>query len=210
MTVEPKSIDDFRAILSKSISRPTLYQVIVDFPQGTSSRKSNDQLEFLCNQASVPPVAVNTLAVPGHEAMGVTREQPTMVVFNSPFTISVISDRDYTVYKDLKRWLDVVAVNANPNALANFSGSSQRINYYDEFARSIELKKLELQGGQGSRQPGSYSEPFSVIFNKAYPVRIGEVTLDSGKDNSYVEYTVDFAYETYTFKTGQGLTLNGL
>ena len=197
------SYDSVKALISRGVSRPTLYQVIVNFP-GFLGRESNDQLEFLCSKAAVPPVAVNTLAVNGHEAMGVTREQPTMVVFNSPFTISVISDQNYTVYKDLKRWLDAVAINANPNQNAlGAGGSSQRMLYYDTFKRDIELIKLEQQGSTGTSQSYDYAEPFRVRFNNAFPVRIGEITLDSGNQNSYVEYTVDFAYETYTFEQGQ-------
>ena len=114
MTVEPKSIDDVKALVSKGVSRPTLYQVIVNLPQQVAglNRNLNDNLEILTTKASVPSTAVNTIAVNGHEAMGVTREQPTVVAFNSPFTIQVMADRDYTAYKAFKRWLDQVAVNA--------------------------------------------------------------------------------------------------
>lgn len=212
MAVEPRGIEDLKSMLSKGISRPTLYQVIVTYPRAIAglTQSANDQLEFLCTKTAVPPASVNTIAVPGHEAMGVTREQPTMVTFNSPFTITVMSDRDYTVYKSIKRWLDQVAENANPNLFGGFNGQSQRMGYYEDFATTIELKKLELQGGRGTREPGSYSEPFTINFTNAFPVRIGEITLGADMTDTAVEFTVDFAYETYTFETGQGRTVNGL
>ena len=203
MTVEPKSIDDVKALVSKGVSRPTLYQVIVNLPQQVAglNRNLNDNLEILTTRASVPSTAVNTIAVNGHEAMGVTREQPTVVTFNSPFTIQVMADRDYTAYKAIKRWLDQVAINANPNERRfGVNGQSQRINYYNTFATSIELKKLEFQGGRGSREANSYAEPFRVIFNNCFPVRLGEIALAADATDSAVEFQVDFAYETYSFQ----------
>ena len=199
------SYDAVKALLAKGVSRPTLYQVIIDFGAfGLAGRGSNNQLEFLCKRAAVPPVSLNTLAVAGHEAIGVTREQPTVVNFGSPFSITVISDRDYTVYKDLKRWFNGIAVNANPSVFGSFSGQSQRMKYYSTFARDITLIKQELQGGQGSRQPNGLVEPFRVTFNRAFPVRLGEITLASDATDSAVEFTVDFAFETYTFQDPLG------
>ena len=166
------SYNSVKALLSRGISRPSLYEVLV--PLGIGGLNAQEQLRFLCSKTAVPPVSVNTIAVNGHEAMGVTREQPTFVQFTSPFSITVISDRDYTVYKALKRWLDTVATNANPNRIGGVNGQSQRISYYDTFRRNIILKKLEQQGGRGTREPNSYSEPFRIEFNNAFPVNIGE------------------------------------
>ena len=196
------SYDSVRTLLSRGVSRPALYRVTINFPDFLA-QETNRQLEFLCSKASVPPAAINTIAIPGQEALGVTREQPTAVIFNSPFTISVISDRDYTVYKDLKRWYNAIAVNANPSTrLSGALGNSQRIKWYRDFSRTIQLTKLEQQGGKGSVEADSYIAPFDVIFNRAFPVRIGEITLDSSASDSFVEYSVDFAYETYTFESG--------
>ena len=198
------SYDSVKALLSRGVSRPALYRMSLTFPDFLGM-ESNRQLEFLCSKASVPPVVLNTIAIPGQEALGVTREQPTQVIFNSPLTISVISDRDYTVYKDLKRWYNAIAVNANPNtALVGALGNSQRMKYYRDFSQSIQLTKLEQQGGKGTVEANELISVFDIIFNRAFPVRIGEISLDSGSTNSYVEYSVDFAYETYTFQTGNG------
>ena len=199
------SIDAVRALLDRGVSRPTLYEVIVNFPRGIAAQETQRQLQFLCSKTAVPPASINTILALGHESQGVTREQPTVVTFNSPFQISVISDRDYSVYKDIKLWYDRIAFNANPGVRG---GQSQKMEYYNEpgagFARTIELRKLELQGGQGTREPGSFAEPFRIIFNNAFPVRIGEITLDSAGTDTAVEFTVDFAYETYNFNPEPG------
>ena len=172
-----------QALLDKSISRPTLFQMII--PIGA---RANDQLEFMCKTATVPEIRMNTIAVNGHEAMGVVREQGTQVVYGNPFSITVISDRDYIVYDAIRAWFHSMAVNANP-----VLGGSQKISYYDTIKRSMTLIKLEQGGDQ------NYIQPFRIRFNNAFPVAIGEIQLDTSSENSYVEYTIDFAYETYTY-----------
>ena len=181
------SYQSVKALLSKGISRPTLFQVIM--PVG---RAANDQLEFLCKTASVPEVAADTIVVNGQEALGVVREQVALITYAKPFSISVISDRDYTVYKEMRRWFDTLSKNANPTQSGS-SGTSQRPSYYDTVTRTITLKKLEQDGGE------RYFEPFEIQFNNAYPVRIGEIALDSESMDAKIEFQIDFTYETYTF-----------
>ena len=186
------SYQSVKALLSKGISRPTLFQVIVP----GITRQATDQLEFLCKTASVPEVASEGMAVLGQDALGVTREQTILITFAKPFSITVVSDRDYTVYKEMRKWFETLSKNANPNKIGS-TGSSQRPAYYDSITRQITLKKLEQAGGE------EYFEPFQIDFNKAYPVRIGEISLDSESQDAFVEFQVDFTYETYTFTPNQ-------
>ncbi len=181
------SYQSVKALLAKGISRPTLFQVIM--PVG---RQANDQLEFLCKTASVPEVAADTITVNGQESLGVVREQVALITYAKPFSITVISDRDYIVYKEMRKWFDTLSKNANPNQ-DGVLGSSQRPAYYDTVTRTITLKKLEQAGGE------KYFQPFQIDFNKAYPIRIGEIQLDSESVDSKVEFQIDFTYETYAF-----------
>ena len=182
-----------KALLAKGISRPTLFQVLIP----DLRRETQDQLTFMCKAAAVPEVAVDTVLVNGHEAMGVVREQPTIVTYSKPFQITVIADRDYTVYKEMREWFDTISLNANPFSrfVPSASGNSQRINYYNSFTKQITLKKLEQNGEQ------DFDSPFEVEFNKAYPIRIGELALDTESRDSYMEFTVSFTYETYTMNS---------
>ena len=183
------SYNAVKALLSKGVSRPTLYQVILPV-----AGETNAQLEFLCKQASVPEVRANTIAVNGHEQMGVVREQTTQIVYGNPFTISVVSDRDFKVYKEVRSWFETM--NVNP-----FATGSQRINYYDSYKRQITLNKLEQNNVPGGR--GIYSRglgtTFSIQFNNAFPVAMGEINLQSDAYDTFTEFTIDFAYETYDF-----------
>ena len=169
-------------------------------PLGIGGLAAREQLRFLCNRTAVPEATASTIAVNGHESMGVTREQPTFVQFSSPFSITVIADRDYTVYKAMRAWFETLGTNVNPSVIGGSNGSSQKIAYYDTFKRNITLRKLEQQGGRGTREAPNYVEPFTIEFNGAFPVRMGEISLSSEEQDGRVEFTIDFAYETYTFR----------
>ena len=185
------SYQSVKAILAQGISRPTLFHVTM--PDTYFDRQSNDQLSFLCKTASIPEVAVDTITVNGHESLGVIREQATLVTYAKPFSITVISDRDYTVYMALRKWFDDLAQNANPFVAG--AGDTQRIEYYDKIKKQITLQKLE----QSSKE--KYFQHFQIDFNNAYPVRIGTLGLDQEAYDSRMEFEVAFTYETYTIDT---------
>ena len=96
------SYEAVKSLLNRGgVARPTLYRVIVPtFKVGT--QEVNDQLEFLCSATAVPEVSVNTVTALGQDAQGVVRESPSNVIFGKPFTMTVISDTDYIVYKGLE------------------------------------------------------------------------------------------------------------
>tara|TARA_Y100001972_G_scaffold121210_1_gene164898 strand:+ start:99 stop:698 length:600 start_codon:yes stop_codon:yes gene_type:complete len=183
------SYTSVRALLNKGISRPTLFRV--EIPKFFDSNVDRN-LDFLCKAASVPEVAVATMTANGQENLGVVREQPTFTTYAKPFSITVVSDRDYTVYKAMRAWFDTSIANSNPFVLGSLGSATQRVQYYDTYPRTIQLTKLEQNG------LGSYFSPFKVIFNKAYPIRIGQLGLDTEAYDQRMDFNIDFTYETYT------------
>ena len=185
------SYSKIASLLNKGVSRPTLYRVIVP----RMSAISQEQLSLTIKETTVPEVSVTTVNANGHDAQGVVRESPGHVVYGKPFSIQVITDSDYTVYKDIRRWFDTVVQGANPyNVLGDSIGDAQRAGNYTDITSNIELIKLEQGPG------ATYKSPFSVVFNNAYPVRIGDLVLSSEARDSFMEFSVSFFYETYTFK----------
>ena len=178
--------DSVRALLNQGgVARPTLYRVIV--PSSKVGGAVNDHLELLCKSASIPETSANTVTALGQDAQGVTRESPSNVIFGKPFSITVISDTNYTVYKGMRRWFDTVCTNANP---AGGGGTAaQKASYYSDITAAITIIKEE----QRQRQP------FTVTLNNAYPVRMGEIGLQSDAYDTALEFAIDFYYETLTF-----------
>ena len=153
---------------------------------------ANSQIELLCKATSVPEMSVTTLNANGHDAQGVVRYNPAHMTYAQPFSVTIISDRDYTVYKAMKEWLNAITTNSNP--IAGGAIAAQKASYYDSIRETITLTKLENNGG------GTMASPFSVRFNNAYPVRMGELAMASDAYDAFMEFQVDFSYENYTFE----------
>ncbi len=181
------SYSSVQALLSKGVSRPTMYQVIIP----RIGDAANRQIELLCKATKVPEMSVTTINANGQDAQGVVRQSPAHMTFSQPFSCTIISDRDYTVYKAVKAWMSSITTNGNP--LTGGAGAAQKAEYYESVMETITLIKLENDGG------GALMSPFKVNFNNAYPVRMGELELGSDRFDSYMEFQVDFYYETYTF-----------
>jgi len=180
------------ALMSKGISRPTLYEVRMPSLVGFGAR---DYIRMYCKATSIPAVNAATALVAGQEHMGVTREQPVAVVYGKPLSLTIIERSDFVAYNALRSWFDKIALNANPSAGATTTGRSQRMKYYDTFVQDIELVKLEMKPDGGDEN--DYIETLSVKFINAYPVKISEVTLASDSYDSQTEFGVDITYETY-------------
>lgn len=199
------------ALMGKGPSRPTLFSVRL--PNGFVSTETNDYIDFFCTSAVIPEVRHNTVAVAGQEYMGIVREQPTAIMFGKPFTIAVVGDSEFKVYKELREWFDRTAVNANQGAgdiqTTLNTGRSQRMRYYNTFVRDMDLIKLEFPGTQNENQNTSEREDqllevMKVNFINAFPISLSTINLDTSLENQATSFSVAFSYESYSL-TYEGL-----
>ena len=184
------------SLMNKGIARPTLYNVSIP----NIGNAANDHLNLFCKATSVPGISVNTIAAAGQEFHGIVREQVTEVVYEKPFTITVISDKNYIVYKAMRDWFNQSALNANQVLDRN-----QRVTYYNELVRDFTLSKLEYPDGPINSDLGglsieNYDKPFTVKFINAYIVNIGAISLASDAYDTALEFDVSFTYESHSFR----------
>lgn len=194
------SYEAARAILNRSVSRPTLFTVRM--PNRRVSGRTNQYLDFFCSSTAIPEVRMETRAINGHENMGLVRNQPVAMVFGKPFTINVIENSDFTTYRELRSWLNATTLNANGDALTT---RNQRMQYYNTYVEDIELIKLEQsnnievprKNGNGTRELIGYREVMRVKFINAHPVSISQVDLNTEAENQYTTFSTGFSYESY-------------
>lgn len=181
-------------------SRPTLFEVRL--PNRRVSRGTNDYLSFFCKATAIPEVRTNTIAVAGHEHMGIVREQATNVMFGKPFTMTVIIDNDFAVYNELRSWFDTIAQNANQDQRGF---RTQRMNYSSTYVEDMQLIKYELPDGQSTGfgfgfDTAEYKKVLTVNFINAFPIQISQVNLNTETTNTVTEFNIDFTYESYTLE----------
>ena len=110
-------------LLNKSVSRPTLYKIIL--PSRFIGGGTNDYLEYFCSAAIIPEVRMEAVAVRGHTDAGITRGQPTLMIWGKPLRIEVIENSEFSTHRDFKRWMDRMAVNSNVES------GSMKMNYFN-------------------------------------------------------------------------------
>ena len=189
------------ALLERGPSRPTLYAVRIP----RISPFANRYLGFYCQDTAIPEIRVDTVLANGHENMGIVREQPTNVVYAKPFEMTIIENPNFSIYKEMKNWLDSTTINANQLGAILGGGRSQRQNYYTSFVSDMELVKLEQSVVNDVDDPSDkffddygYDSPLRVKFINAYPISIGAIQLGSNLVDTPTTFTVSFTYESYS------------
>jgi len=193
------SYESAKALMSKSVSRPTLYSV--QMPTPVISQQVNDYLNFFVKEVTIPEVRTQTIVANGHDHMGIVREQPTNILYGKPLTMTVIEKSDFLVYKAMREWFDGLAINTNQSG--GLGDRTLRMNYYDTFTHDIEIVKLEQPDNvsdiEGSNEPNAnYKKPISVRFINAYPVNVGQISLASDAIDTPTTFSLSFTYESYT------------
>ena len=153
------------ALLDRGPSRPTLYSVRIP----RVSAFTNRYLDFFVETTGIPEARLDTAIALGQENMGITREQPTALVYGKPFRMMVIENSRFSIYKDLRAWLDLTTQNANQ--VSGIAGGllggtrNQRMNYYDTFTSDMDLIKLEQPGANpNENEADGYDEVMSCLL----------------------------------------------
>lgn len=193
------SYETARALLNKSVSRPTLYSVRLS---NRVSRQTNDYINFFCSETAIPEVRHTSILANGQEFMGVVREQPTNVVFGKPFGMTIIENSEFQTYKDLRTWFNSTAQNANQS---NGFNRTQRMNYSSTYVSDIEIIKLEqpgnLIGALGAFDPNAnYKQVLKVTLLNAYPTNLSSISLSSSSYDTATTFQASFSYESYTIQ----------
>ena len=192
------SYESAKALMSKSVSRPTLYRVtlpqtlgvgIANLGTGVDSKVS-EYLSFFANRITLPETRLDTVIALGQENMGIAREQPANMIFGKPMTMSIIENSDFTTFKALREWMMQTTVGGRQRQ----GSQTQRMNFYHTFVGNIEIVKLEQPD---SPDDGEYKEPLRWTFHNAYPISVGQIELASDAYDTATTFDVAFTYESY-------------
>lgn len=191
------------SLMENGPARTNLYSVRIG--GGKVSSGVNDYLDFFCYVTAIPSVSAQTLAAVGQEHQGIVRETPGAIIFSKPFTMQIIENSDYLTYTALRNWFNEISPNANQTSGPGSTGRAIRMNYYNNIVSNIELTKLELPNSPKTTYQGPdlnqyYKSPIKVNFINAYPIKIGELNLQSDASQQPVIWNIDFTYESYTIR----------
>tara|TARA_Y100001938_G_scaffold135481_1_gene197211 strand:+ start:55 stop:669 length:615 start_codon:yes stop_codon:yes gene_type:complete len=190
MAVIPqRTISQFKSKLIGGGTRPNLFEVQVNFPDGVDLGLQGDnrlgfdgdRFRFLCKAASLPASNVANVEVPFR---GRTLKVAGDRTFD-PWTVTVINDQDFGHYRAFQSWAQNIAQYGNSAGLTNPSDYMGNATVY-------QLGRSTAQT-QGSNSPASDSEILAQYkFVDIFPTTIAAIDLSYDTSDAIEEFTVDF------------------
>ena len=173
-------------ILSSGVASANRYEVIYSGHGGYFQDviDLNAHSKYLVSSATVPGRSFTTGQIRGDMGLGVERKYVTGIMFNE-FTLTYTLTGDMRVHQLMNNWAEDCA----PRISGASTGRKDiRIAYYEDYVDpKIIIKKLERDGS------------VSMVTNvyNAYPIMVADLSLSAGSNNSALEFSVQFAYETF-------------
>jgi len=196
------SYEKARALLNKSVSRPTLYSVAI--PRGDS--QIQEYIKLYCTEVTIPTLDHTTVNANGHENLGVIRVQPTSIRHGGRLSMTLIENSEFEVYNFFRALYDESASEGS-NPIDFNPSMTQRMSYRDDFKFDFSIFKLENPGQDDIREfkqirsPGvdqGYVPTQRFDFKNSYVTAISSIPLNSAASNTFLRLQVNIAYEVYS------------
>ena len=204
MAVIPqRTISQFKSKLIGGGTRPNLFEVQVNFPDGVdlgiqgdggSNEFDGDRFRFLCKAASLPASNVANLEVPFRGRVLKVAGDRTF----DPWTVTVINDQDFGAYRNFQAWAQNIAQYGDSSGLTNPNDYMGQATVY-QLGRNVATQ-------QGSASPATDSNILAQYkFVDIFPTTIAAIDLSYDTTDTIEEFTVDFQVQYwYPERAGAG------
>ena len=152
-TIPQRTISQFKSKLIGGGTRPNLFEVQVNFPDGVDLNIQNDgggqfdgdRFRFLCKAAALPASNVANLEVPFRGRVLKVAGDRTF----DPWTVTVINDQDFGHYRAFQAWAQNIAQYGDSSGLTDPSSYMGQATVY-QLGRNVASQ-------QGSNSPATDS-----------------------------------------------------
>lgn len=161
-----------------------------------NTRTLNEYSRYFISNMTMPGSSIATGEMFGDVATGISRKYAHTRMYNE-FAMTFILEAGMEVYDIFDAWIENIVTKEAGKTLPT---ANHRVGYYDDYVcNDIILKKYERDGSLSLT---------TTVYN-AFPLNISDLSLSSASQNSLLELTINFAYETYTTNTG-GVSSEGV
>ena len=201
MAVIPqRTISQFKSQLIGGGTRPNLFEVQVNFPDGVElgiqgdggGSFDGDRFRFLCKAAQLPASNVGNLEVPFRGRVLKVAGDRTF----DPWTVTVINDQDFGHYRAFQAWAQNIAQYGDSSGLTDPSSYMGQATVY-QLGRNVTSQ-------QGSNSPATDSNILAQYkFVDIFPSTVSSIDLSYDSSDAIEEFTVDFQVQ-YWFPEAAG------
>lgn len=168
-------VDDFKSKLRGGGARPNLFKATINFPAYAGG--DVELTSFLCKAAQLPQSIMNSFPV-------AFRGRELKIAGDRTFedwTITIINDTDFTIRNSFERWM---------NGMNAHSANTGLVNPID-YQSDLLVDQLDRDESVIKR----YS------FRGAFPVAVGEITVDYDARDTIETFDVTFSYQYWESNT---------
>jgi hypothetical protein len=196
------SIDEMKSAVNNSggLAKASRFMAYFRaYPKGISDSKQAQNLSFMCESASIPGIAYQTDDIRA-SGYGNIEKRPYATIYQD-VTLNFFCDNDGAVISFMHKWLQSVFnfnKNSSQDSTTNNGLGPYTFAYPKDYFGIIEL----VQYGE------TEEKIFSVSLQEAYPINIGEITVDWNSQDTLTKIPVTFTYTYWTSETLDQGTIN--
>jgi hypothetical protein len=185
------SISDMSSAINSynGVMRPNRFSVMITPPPWNSDSNECRLIEVFCDQASLPGITFATNDVK-NLGYGPTFKLPHTPIYTD-VDATVLLDNDAVVLGFFQKWVQNV-MNVNPAGSPSTSGYNgarmYAVQYPSNYVTTVSIMLYD----------GEANTIVQYSLNEAYPLRLGQPTLDWSNNNQVLKLPVTFTFRTWT------------
>ena len=188
-TIPQRTISQFKSKLIGGGTRPNLFEVQVNFPDGVNlgiqgdggGEFDGDRFRFLCKAAQLPASNVGVLEVPFRGRVMKVAGDRTI----DSWSVTVINDQDFGHYRAFQAWAQNIAQYGDSSGLTDPSSYMGQATVY-QLGRNVASQQTSNSPATDSKILAQYK------MVDIFPTAVGSIDLSYDSDNAIEEFTVDF------------------
>ena len=188
-TIPQRTISQFKSKLIGGGTRPNLFEVQVNFPDGVDlgiqadggGEFDGDRFRFLCKAASLPASNVGNIDVPFRGRTLKVAGDRTV----DDWSVTVINDTDFGHRRAFEAWAQNIAQYGDSSGLTDPSSYMGQATVY-QLGRNVASQQTSNSPATDSKILAQYK------MVDIFPTAVGAIDLSYDSDNAIEEFTVDF------------------
>ena len=204
-----RTIDSFKSRLTGGGARPNLFEVILNFPEGTkgdiAEKVFDEKQRFLVKAANLPASNITPIDIPFRGRNLKIAGDRTFDVW----TVTVINDTDFAIRNAMERWMNGM------NNLRNATGDTTPNDYQsDAYVYQLGRNGLDRPQQGGVIDGPSNDDAIPVLkgyrFYGVFPTNISAIELSYDQPDTIEEFTVDLQVQWWDALDPDGKSLFGI
>lgn len=166
-------ISQLRGAIKSGLARSNRWRVVFDFPAYAGSNADSQQATLLARTTSTPS---STLGVIDLTWGGRSLPIPGDRTYDE-FTVTIIAVNDMNVLNAFQKWSENM----------NGSQTNKGLTNLDTIMRDVTLQMLDVNDNVTK----------TYILHDAWPSVVGQMSMDSGEMDGYMQFDVTLRYVQY-------------